>query len=164
MEEWSFLGKNCRDIVSGFEGICVGMMEWLYGCVQLKLQPKGTTAGKQENYEHFFAKQLEVLDDGIIGKIEIPEYTPPKFFGKECLDKVVGIKGMCVGRMISLFNADMYMIESLPEDDSKAPRMLWIDEGRLEIVGEKEIEPEEVQSSRTGGEFDAYPCERNIVR
>ena len=25
-----FLGKTCRDIVSGFEGICIGIVEWRY--------------------------------------------------------------------------------------------------------------------------------------
>ena len=25
-------GKRYRDIVSGFEGICTGCVEWIYGC------------------------------------------------------------------------------------------------------------------------------------
>lgn len=28
MRELDLFGKHCRDIVTGFEGICTGMVEW----------------------------------------------------------------------------------------------------------------------------------------
>ena len=32
MNELDLLGKHCKDIVSGLEGICTGVVEWMYGC------------------------------------------------------------------------------------------------------------------------------------
>ena len=161
MKELELLGKNCRDIVSGFEGICIGIVEWMYGCRQFVIQPKAEN-GVKKNYSHFmFEKQLEVLDDGVSDKVERPEYRPQEFFGKECRDKVTGVVGMCIGRAIWLFNCDQYVIEIQPEDLSKDSRLVWLDDGRMETTEkqEKTIEPEEIVGSRPGGIMDAsmYP-------
>lgn len=29
MNELELLGKRCKDIVSGLEGICIGVVEWM---------------------------------------------------------------------------------------------------------------------------------------
>ncbi len=34
------LGDKCRDIISGFEGICTGTAEWLYACTKVMLTPQ----------------------------------------------------------------------------------------------------------------------------
>ncbi|MBQ1492392.1 MAG: hypothetical protein IIZ39_10575, partial [Blautia sp.] len=97
---------------------------------------------------------------GIAGRVEIPKYQPQKYFGKKCMDKVTGVKGICVGRSVSLFNGDMYVLEIQPEDESKESRSLWLDEGRVECL-ETVVEPKEVQGTRTGGVMDPdfYPKE-----
>ena len=122
-----FLGKTCRDIVSGFEGICIGIAEWMYGCRQMIVKPRVDSEGKRGAATYLFEKQLEVVDEGITGKVEVPEYTPPQFFGKECRDKVTGVVGMCVGRSIWLFNTDQYVLEIQPEDHAKDSRLMWLD-------------------------------------
>ena len=43
-------GKTYRDIVSGFEGICTGKIEWMYGCTQYILAPKVESTSKKEYY------------------------------------------------------------------------------------------------------------------
>ena len=152
-----YLGKTCRDIVSGFEGICTGVLEWMYGCRQYSLQAKADeNAARKERRDTFFEKQLEIVDDGIISKVEIPPEEPPRFFGKECRDKVTGIKGMCVGRMVWLFNTTQYIIEIPAEDHDKSSRLEWLDEGRVETVEEpvREIDPKEVASPRPGGIYN----------
>ena len=149
----AILGKNCRDIVSGFEGICTSYIEFLYGCREYGLQGKAEDNKRRERIDYFFEKQLEILDEGISGKVEIPEETEPVLFGKECRDKVTGEKGICVGRVVFLFNSDQYIIEIPSKDPDKSPRREYYDEGRLEVVDKspKEIEPESVQGSRPGG-------------
>ena len=160
MDELKLLGKHCRDIVSEVEGICVGVLEWMYGCQLYKLQPKTGDGRKKEASSYFFEKQLEVLDEGISDRVEIPEYRPQIFFGKKCRDKVTSVIGICIGRSISLFSGDQYAIEIHLEDESKEPYAVWLDEGRLECL-ETAVDPREVQGPRTGGIMDPayYPKE-----
>ena len=80
MKELELLGKRCKDIVSGLEGICIGVVEWMYGCRQFVLQPKAEGGMKRHYSSFYFEKQLEVLDDGVADKIEIPEYRQKGVF------------------------------------------------------------------------------------
>ena len=166
MKELELLGKRCRDIVRGLEGICIGVVEWMYGCRQFVLQPKAEDGMKRNFSSFYFEKQLEVLDDGITDKVEIPTYRPQQYFGKECRDKVTGVVGMCIGRAVWLFNCDQYVLEIQPEDYSKDSRLLWLDDGRMEPTEkqEKSIDPELIGGSRAGGLMDpsCYP-DRNEV-
>jgi len=149
------MGKTYRDIVSGFEGICTGVVEWMYGCQQYTLQPRSDVASKKEKPSLFYAKQLELVDDGISDKVEASTYGAPAFFGKECVDKVTGVRGMCVGRAISLFCCSQYILEIQPEDHDKSSRYEWLDEGRV-VAAEnptREIDPQEVKGDRPGSGF-----------
>ena len=161
MNELELLGKRCRDIVSGFEGICIGVVEWMYGCSQFVIQPKAENGMKKNYSNFFFEKQLEILDDGVSEKIAVPGYREQIYFGKECRDKVTGVVGMCIGRAIWLFNCDQYVLEIQPEDHAKDSRLLWLDDGRVEPTEkqEKTIDPETVTGSRAGGLMDpsCYP-------
>lgn len=161
MNELDLLGKKCRDIVTGFEGICTGIIEHLYGCRQVKLETKSED-GKDKTYPAFFMeKQIQVVDNGIRDQVEIPKYHEPIYFGKECRDKVTGIKGICVCRGIWLFNCDQYLLEIQPEDPSKEARLVWLDDGRIEAIEdpEKQIKAEDVSGTRSGGTLDSsfYP-------
>lgn len=159
----AFMGKNCRDIVSGFEGICLSYIEFLYGCREYGLQGKAEDNKRRERIDYFFEKQLEIIDEGISGKVEIPEETAPVLFGKECRDKVTGEKGICVGRAVFLFNSTQYIIEIPSSDPDKSSRREYYDEGRLEVVenSPKEVTPESVQGPRPGGVLwdEDYPEE-----
>jgi len=154
-------GKQYRDIVSGFEGICTGMVEWMYGCKQYILSPKAETASKKEHSSLFFEKQLEFIDDGIADKVEAPVIGEQRFFGRECVDKVTGVRGMCIGRYIWLFNCDQYVLEFQPDARTKETKFNILDEGRVEIAPNpsKEVRPEDVASPRSGGilSADTYP-------
>ena len=146
---WSLLGKKCRDIVSGTEGVSSEAIEWLYGCTQYSVIP---VSNEKDNTRAFFGTQLEVIGPGITDKVTVPEYTEPLYMGKECKDKVTGISGICIGRAVSLFTCDQYILEHQPDDFSKPPRIIWLDEGRVELVTEAaaSINPEDVQSPRNG--------------
>ena len=66
---------------------------------------------------------------------------------------------MCIGRYIWLFNYDQYVLEYQPKEDSLETKFNILDEGRVELVAEpsREIKPEEVASTRSGGVFLDYP-------
>ena len=152
-------GKTYRDMVTGFEGICTGMVEWLYGCKQFILSPKAENASKKESSSFFYERQLEYLDDGISDKVEAPVVEEPRFFGKECIDKVSQVKGICIGRYIWLFNCDQYVLEFRPKEDSLETKFTILDEGRVELASNptRNIDPEEVAGSRPGGVLMEYP-------
>lgn len=158
-------GKTYRDMVTGFEGICTGMIEWMYGCKQYILAPKTENSSKKDPSSLFFEKQLEFVDDGISAKVEIPEIQPQRFFGKECMDKVTQARGMCVGRYIWLFNCDQYVLEYRPDEKSLDTKYNLLDEGRVELVEDPshEVDPEEVASPRPGGVFLDYPVADVII-
>ncbi len=162
----ALMGKNCRAIVYGFEGICLSYIEFLYGCREYGLQGKAEDNKRRERIDYFFEKQLEIIDEGISGKVEIPEETAPVLFGKECRDRVTGEKGICVGRGVFVFNSTQYIIEIPSRDPDKSSRREYYDEGRLEVVenSPKEITPESVQGPRPGGVLrdEDYPEELKL--
>ena len=86
-----------------------------------------------------------------------------RFIGMECVDKVTGFRGMCIGRYVWLFNCDQYVLEFQPDEKTRETKFNILDEGRIEIVpnSTKEIHPEEVASPRPGGVLgpDFYPRE-----
>ena len=154
-------GKTYRDIISGFQGICTCKIESLYGCEQFILIPRSETNSKKEHGSVFYEKQLEYVDDGVADKVDAPVIFETAFLGKECVDKLTGIRGICTGRYIWLFNGDQYILEYRAKDDSLENKGIVLDEGRVELVPdpEKEIKPEDVSGSRPGGylPLEEYP-------
>lgn len=66
-----FMGKICRDRVTGFKGVCTGKTEYIYGRTQLCLSPQ-----VDKNYQDF--KEPRWFD---IGRIEVsvkPKATQPQ--------------------------------------------------------------------------------------
>ena len=57
------LGDRVRDRISGFEGIVIGVSDWLYGCRRPVVQPSTLTSdGKPTDSQSFDEPQLEVLE------------------------------------------------------------------------------------------------------
>lgn len=66
-KEQEFMGKLCKDKVTGFEGICTGRIIWLYGCDQYALTPKVSSDNptKVGDNAWFDEGRLEVIGNGI---------------------------------------------------------------------------------------------------
>lgn len=60
------LGDECRDTVSGFRGIAVGVYTFLNGCSRVCLQPKVGKDGKLPESGIFDAPQLEVIKRAVV--------------------------------------------------------------------------------------------------
>jgi hypothetical protein len=61
-----FLGKECKDIITGFKGIAVGHVEYLTGCDQILLVPK---AGKDNAHRESIwidQQRIKILNDSVI--------------------------------------------------------------------------------------------------
>jgi hypothetical protein len=65
------LGKKYKDVISDFKGIAVGHCEYLSGCHQTLLVPKGKTKeGKQKESEWFDDQRLVLCGAASIIKLD----------------------------------------------------------------------------------------------
>lgn len=61
------LGDRVKDLVSGFEGICTGRLEYLNGCVQYQVTPKrDTKTGKMIDGYYIDDFQLKLVKAGAV--------------------------------------------------------------------------------------------------
>lgn len=60
------LGMKVRDVITGFEGIVYGRIEYLTGCTQMNVVPPVDKDGKRREAEWFDESRLEVLDEPIV--------------------------------------------------------------------------------------------------
>ncbi len=152
------LGKQCRDVITGVEGCCVGIVDWMFGCLTVLLQPKGKPKSAPDVFPAHIGK-VELCEEQPELSITIPSYTAPKHFGYLCRDKVSGYEGICVGRMSTFYGSDQYTLQAKVRKGRPVPN-LTIDEGRIEVLSaEAVIEPEEVRTERPGGmdiDFSQY--------
>ena len=59
-------GKLCRDKITGFEGVCTGRTEWIYGCDQYCLTPRVQDDKTKLNDGQWFDDgRLEVIEEVI---------------------------------------------------------------------------------------------------
>jgi hypothetical protein len=55
------LGDRVKDKITGFTGIIVCRMDWLYGCVRYVVQPEHLFEGRPVANESFDEEQLELV-------------------------------------------------------------------------------------------------------
>ena len=144
-------GKIGKDMITGFEGVIVGVTDWMFGCQSVILVATGKKKRRKDS-ESVSIKKLEVVGDGPKLDMEIPEYEPPKYFGKICRDKVTGYTGMVIGRTWVFYSSPQYYLEAKVTKGKPIPP-IFVDEGRLEVIEDSPLamEPEEVQSKHPGG-------------
>jgi len=65
MEKKIKLGCKARDKITGFEGIVVARIKYLFGCTQYAIMPKWIEGQKTEDSEYFDVGRLEVIGEGI---------------------------------------------------------------------------------------------------
>lgn len=60
------LGKEAKDIVTGFKGIIVARTQWLTGCPRYAIQPKISKDGKVDDNRTFDENQIEIIGKGVV--------------------------------------------------------------------------------------------------
>lgn len=60
------LGDVAKDTVSGFEGVVIGVTQWLHGCRRLSLQPRKLRDGKTIDYQSFDEPQLVLVKKSVV--------------------------------------------------------------------------------------------------
>ena len=65
------LGMEAEDVVTGFTGIITARVEFLNGCIQFCLKPKGTKPdGDTKDGVYFDESQLRYIGEGLRGVIK----------------------------------------------------------------------------------------------
>ena len=59
------MGKEVKDIVTGYTGIVTGKITWLFGCHQFNVLPKAAEDGTMKDGQWFDEGRLQILSDGI---------------------------------------------------------------------------------------------------
>ena len=152
------MGRLCRDKVSKAEGICVGIVDWMFGCRHYIIRPILEKDKVLEHAHDFFKLTdgyIEVVDPQPVIETNIVD-EESLFFGKICRDKVTGYEGMCIGRLWECYSEKQYCLQGkYNKKKMKKPPMMWIDEGRVEIISSDEaMDPKDVQTERKGGVND----------
>jgi hypothetical protein len=70
--------------------------------------------------------------------------------GQKARDKVTGLEGILTARATYLYGCDQYGITPPAKEDGTCPESVFVDEGRIEIIG-RGVLPEEVKSDKNGG-------------
>jgi hypothetical protein len=72
------LGDRVRDRISGFEGIVIGITDWLYQCRRPIVQPSGLDKdGAVMKTESFDEEQLEVVEAGAFA-LKVEQVVEPE--------------------------------------------------------------------------------------
>lgn len=61
------LGKEAKDVITGFNGIITAKVNYLYGCTQYGIVPKVSKTGKRE-IEYFDEGRIRIIGKGILSK------------------------------------------------------------------------------------------------
>lgn len=83
------MGDRVRDRISGYEGIVVGITDWMYGCRRPMVQSTGlNTDGKPIELQSFDEPQLELLEHAAIAPslrdvAQLPDYVPARTGGPQ---------------------------------------------------------------------------------
>lgn len=61
------LGKKAKDKITGFEGIIISKVTYLFGCNQYGIAPQyyDSEKGKRADTEYFDEGRIEILGDGV---------------------------------------------------------------------------------------------------
>ena len=68
------LGTKVRDSITGFEGIAIARTQYLYGCVQIGVEPLIAEGGKKRDTEWFDEQRIDLMSPARSGG---PGETPP---------------------------------------------------------------------------------------
>ena len=149
------LGSHVKEIINGKTGFACERIIWMFGCdyigviLDLEYEAKDLVFGISRAVSYSEDRLVELDDSREELIISEDKGNQDRFFGKEVKDKVTGIKGVVIGRKVPLFGSDQYAIQ--PKANKKGiPDAEWLDEGRLEIIGNG-VKQEEVMGPKPGG-------------
>lgn len=150
MELHEYLGKEVKDVSSGFTGIAVQTIEYLSGSTQVGIQPKSTGESYPEAYT-IDTNLVDVIGPGVSDRVVAP--NPADFAGMKLgdtlRDKVSKITGVAT-HMATFMNGciNVMLTGEVKSGSDKLPRQEWINARMLEKIEKEPVKPKE---GRSGG-------------
>lgn len=150
MELNEYLGKEVKDVASGFTGIAIQTIEYLSGVTQVGIQPKSEGGVFPDAYT-IDTNLVDVIGDGISDRVIAP--NPEDFAGMKLgdtlRDKVSKITGVATHKSTFMNGCINIMLTcEVKAGSDKPPRQEWINARMLEKIEKEPVKPKE---GRSGG-------------
>lgn len=152
-------GYNCKDIVTGVEGVLKTRATFITGCDRVELIVKDGEG------KWFDIPTIKVLDEGVSKDLQETEQCNMfddvdealYEFGVLAKDKITGFEGKIIGKSISISGDISYALSPKFIQESRNNDATWIDEGRIEIIDTKKDEIK-INEKRIGGAVPNIKC------
>ena len=133
------LGDRVRDVVTKFEGIAVGVTNWMHGCDRVSVEPETLDDdGQPQSKQTFDSHRMEVVERGVHTPSTIRTNDIP--LGSKVRERITGFEGVATGRTTWLSGNEDYIIEPDKLDEKGQPGMVQAYEGhRLTVVKEQPV-------------------------
>lgn len=151
-------GYECKDIITGIEGILKTRGIFITGCDRVEIIPKDKEGVWCD------VPLLKVLGEGVSKDIEetgqcnkYKDIDEAKYeFGVLAKDKITGYEGKIIAKSISVAGDIAYGLSPKYAKESKDNNANWFDESRIEIINtnKDEIKTEK----RIGGAVPSLRC------
>ncbi len=146
-------GMNCKDIITGFEGILNSRVAHITGCDRVAL-----VNDKQEE-KWFSTATVDIVDLGVSANLKkregcnsFSDLDDANFdFGVSLRDCIGNYEGKAVAKSISVSGDISYGLSPKHDRDKKDNDGEWFDEGRLVINEAKEKTEVKTNNKRVGG-------------
>lgn len=140
------LGSKVRDEISGFKGVAVGRIDYMYGCSRIVIEPDELKDGKLLESATFDEQRIVEIE---VAKPFIYPATNIKL-GFHVRDTISGFSGVAHSRHVNMYGDSQFGVEPSKLVDGKLGDGWLFREQRLEIV-EQKSPPISKQSSATSG-------------
>jgi hypothetical protein len=145
-----YLGKEVKDVASGFTGIAIQVIEYLSGVTQVGIQPKSEGGNYPDAYT-IDTNLVDIVGPGISDRVVPPnpdDFTGMKL-GDTLRDKASKITGVATHKSTFMNGCVTVMLTGEVKTGSdKPPRQEWINARMLEKVEKEPVKPKE---GRSGG-------------
>lgn len=135
-------GDLVRDLVTGFEGICISRNLWLHGCDRISIQPNKLGTDKQPIKEQTFDEaRIEIVKKAKV-KATFPSDATVQGFplGAEAKDSMTGFSGIISGLVFQISGELHVIIEPEKLDKEGKPRDIEaFHSSRIEVTKPKAI-------------------------
>lgn len=145
------LGDRARDMITGFEGICVARTIWLFGNTRVGLQNRELKDGAPTEMSMFDDNQLIVLEEKAVTIAKQAEQKVQ--LGDYAFDMITRFQGYCVARTEWLFGCSRVGLQNDEMKDGVPNEPQWFDENQLKVKHENplKIDNEKQEDSRKRG-------------
>ena len=147
------LGQKVTDIITGIEGICIGITQYLYGVERIEIQPPLKGDGAVPDTVTIDVNRLRVIDNNPVMQYDSKPLTFE--IGQTGLDPISGYKGIVVGYCDYISGCRRVGLQQKynPSVHKEFDTGMWFYENQLEFINSAKENKVKVSENdrKTGG-------------